>query len=215
MIRRPPRSTLSSSSAASDVYKRQLPHTGNLNWLSKDPYCVIEKIIESEFNDAMFDIRNKTRSRDEPAKQTTHIPETLEPVWDELFLFQVASTKDSMLTVTLYDFARLGRHDALSVGLFPCQGMKHAQRKEGWIPMYTSSNAKKNGVCNGGSVYMMVTFIADVSAATEKLMDPRADSGKARSFARSEAHFRSQHATEARGDNASRSQTMRMKGTLG
>ena len=28
MIRRPPRSTLSSSSAASDVYKRQFPHSG-------------------------------------------------------------------------------------------------------------------------------------------------------------------------------------------
>eukprot|EP00658_Telonema_sp_P-2_P071575 TRINITY_DN60821_c0_g1_i1.p1 TRINITY_DN60821_c0_g1~~TRINITY_DN60821_c0_g1_i1.p1 ORF type:complete len:106 (+),score=17.93 TRINITY_DN60821_c0_g1_i1:104-421(+) len=31
MIRRPPRSTLSSSSAASDVYKRQLQYT---NWIS-------------------------------------------------------------------------------------------------------------------------------------------------------------------------------------
>eukprot|EP00658_Telonema_sp_P-2_P011941 TRINITY_DN14563_c0_g1_i4.p1 TRINITY_DN14563_c0_g1~~TRINITY_DN14563_c0_g1_i4.p1 ORF type:complete len:149 (-),score=42.75 TRINITY_DN14563_c0_g1_i4:40-486(-) len=32
MIRRPPRSTLSSSSAASDVYKRQVPYKPNATW---------------------------------------------------------------------------------------------------------------------------------------------------------------------------------------
>src|SRR5664280_3851438 len=43
MIRRPPRSTLSSSSAASDVYKRQPPHRIVRDEQSKNGRCQISK----------------------------------------------------------------------------------------------------------------------------------------------------------------------------
>src|SRR5664280_3843693 len=36
MIRRPPRSTLSSSSAASDVYKRQVPYLSGEEWIEPE-----------------------------------------------------------------------------------------------------------------------------------------------------------------------------------
>src|SRR5664280_1217393 len=44
MIRRPPRSTLSSSSAASDVYKRQAQHAGTVGAGIDDPHPALRHI---------------------------------------------------------------------------------------------------------------------------------------------------------------------------
>src|SRR5665648_1288574 len=52
MIRRPPRSTLSSSSAASDVYKRQGVNIPNI---SMD----IPSLTEKDYQDILFGIENK------------------------------------------------------------------------------------------------------------------------------------------------------------
>ena len=57
MIRRPPRSTQSRSSAASDVYKRQEVNRVNfdVNKLMREPYYTHEK---EELNDLLIEMRN-------------------------------------------------------------------------------------------------------------------------------------------------------------
>jgi len=100
----------------------------------------------------------------------------------------------------MFDFARLGKHKALCAGLFPCQGMKHGQRKEGWIPMFSGASAKQKNACNGGSVYIKVTFTADISEEAERHLD-RDSLSRARSFHDPNA-FKSQLATESRGEGS-------------